>query len=169
MAKVFIVYDSETGNTEKMAKTVEQGAKESNVDVVLEKVDDAAMSDLEWAYGIIIGSPNYFGNMSAKMKKFIDETVGLYMEGKLKRKVGAAFVSAAGTGTGAETTALTLITAMMGHEMIIVSAPGREQGWPGTFGVIADGLGFEGSPDEKMLNNCKNLGKRVTEIADKLI
>lgn len=168
MAKILIVYDSSTGNTEKMAKAVEQGGIKADADVRLKKVDKAELSDLEWADGIIFGSPTYFGGMSARMKKFIDSTTGLWEKGKLKNKVGAAFTSADCTGTGAEITALSLITAMFIHEMVIVSAPGREPGWPGAYGVIADGVITIGSPNEKMLDNCKRLGKRVADVAKKL-
>jgi len=168
MAKILVVYDSRTGNTEKMAQAVEQGAREAGANVRLKKVTEARLTDLEWAEGIILGSPDYFGSMSARMKGFIDKTVGLWEKGKLKNKVGGVFVSADGTGTGAEATTLSLITAMFGYEMVIVSAPGRGPGWPGTYGVIADNLAAVGSPNEKMLDNCNRLGKRVADVTKKL-
>ena len=168
MAKVLIVYDSRSGNTEKMAKAVEQGAREAGASVRLLTVNEARLSDLEWADGVIFGSPTYFGAMSARMKGFIDKSAGLWAKGKLQNKVGAAFTSADGTGTGAEMTALSLITAMFGYEWLIVSAPGRGSGWPGTYGVIADGLAAIGPPDEEMLDNCKRLGERVAGVAKKM-
>ena len=168
MGNVLIVYDSRTGHTEQMAKAVEQGANQAGASVRLKKVTDARISDLEWAEGIILGSPNYFGSMSGRMKGFIDKTAGIWSKGKLQGKVGAVFVSADGSGTGAEITALSLLTAMFIHEMIIVSAPGREPGWPGTYGAIADSLGGIGDPDQQMIDNCQRLGQRVAEIASKL-
>ena len=168
MAKVLIVYDSRSGNTEKMAKAVEQGAREAGASVRVQKVNDTRLGDLEWADGVILGSPTYFGGMSARMKGFIDKSIGLYMKGKLRNRAGAAFASADGTGTGAETTALSLLTAMIQHEMLIVSAPGRGPGWPGTYGVLADGLVDIKSPDETMLDNCRRLGERVAVVAEKL-
>lgn len=168
MAKVLIVYDSRSGNTEKMAKAVEQGARGGGANVRLMMVKEARLSDLEWADGVILGSPTYFGNMSARMKQFIDRSVGLFAKGKLQIKVGAAFTSADGTGTGAEMAALSLISALVQYESVIVSAPGRDEGWPGTYGVIADNLYSIGSLDEKMLDNCRRLGDRVAEVAKKL-
>ena len=169
MAKVLIVYDSRSGNTEKMAKAVEQGAREAGANVRLLMVNEARLSDLEWADGIILGSPTYFGAMTARMKGFIDKSAGLFAKGRLQNKVGAAFTSAAGAGTGAEMTALSMITALIQYEAIIVSAPGRDLEWPGTYGVIADGLVDIESPDEKMLDNCKRLGERVADVAEKLV
>ena len=49
IAKVLIVYDSRTGKTEKMAKAVEQGAREAEANVRIKKVNEARLSDLEWA------------------------------------------------------------------------------------------------------------------------
>ena len=168
MAKIAIIYDSRTGNTEQMAKAVEQGASAAGANVRLKKVTEASLSDLEWADGIILGSPDYFSNMSAKMKEFVDKSVALYAKGVLKGKVGAVFASAAGIGTGVEITTLTLVTAMVGHGMLIVSAPGRQEGWSGTLGVIADNLEAIGQPDKTMLDNCERLGKAVADVAAKL-
>lgn len=167
MAKVLIVYDSLTGNTERMAKAVEQGAREADADVRLKKADETELSDLEWADGIVVGSPTHFGTMSQKTNAFL-VTRSAKLLNKLENKVGAAFTSSDGTGTGAEATTLSLITAMIGHEMVIVSAPRREPGWPGTYGVIADNLAAIGPPDEKALDTCKRLGKRVADVAKKL-
>jgi NAD(P)H dehydrogenase (quinone) len=168
VAKVLVVYDSRTGNTERMARAIKEGAEGIGVDVELKKVDDTKLSDLEAADGIILGSPTYFGSMSAKMKGLVDRSAGLFAKGRLKNKVGAAFTSADCTGSGAETTLLSLIAALIQYEAIIVSAPGREAGWPGTYGVIADDLYAIGSPNEKMLDSCKELGKRVADTVKKL-
>jgi NAD(P)H dehydrogenase (quinone) len=55
------------GNTEKMALAVAEGAnKVSGVEVAVKKVDQTSLEDLLNADGIIIGSPTYYGQMSAK-------------------------------------------------------------------------------------------------------
>lgn len=38
MPKIFIVYYSNTGNTEKMAESIEKGAKEEGIDVIRKQV-----------------------------------------------------------------------------------------------------------------------------------
>ncbi len=43
---------------------------------------------------IIMGSPTYFGNVSAQMKAFMDATGGLWFHGKLAGRKFAAFTSA---------------------------------------------------------------------------
>ena len=47
MVKVLVVYDSGTGNTEKMAFAVADGAKQiSGIEVVVKNVDQTSVEDL---------------------------------------------------------------------------------------------------------------------------
>jgi NAD(P)H dehydrogenase (quinone) len=69
MAKILVVYDSKTGNTEKMAFAVAEGAKQvKGVKAKIKKVDQTTFQDLLNADGIIMGSPTYYGQMSAKLR-----------------------------------------------------------------------------------------------------
>src|SRR4030042_6121059 len=118
MTRILIVYDSKSGNTGRMAHAVAEGARNvKNVDVDVKKVDQTSLDDLVCADGIAFGSPTYFGEMSGKLKTFIDESVKVY--GKLEGKVGAAFTSSGGTASGAETTLLSIVQAMLVHGMIV--------------------------------------------------
>lgn len=157
MIKILVVYDSKTGNTEKMAFAVAEGVKQtSGVDVVVKKVDKTSLEDLLRADGIIMGSPTYYGQMSAKLKALIDKSVEIH--GKLEGKVGAAFTSSAGTATGAETTLLSILQAMLIHGMIVQGRSDSKH-----YGAAA-----VESPDEKELETCKELGKRVADLVLKL-
>ena len=157
MVKVLVVYDSKTGNTEKMAFAVAEGAKQiGNVEVVVKKVEQTSLDDLLNADGIIMGSPTYYGQMSAKLKVLIDESVKIH--GKLEGKVGAAFTSSGGTATGAETTILSIIQAMLVHGMIVQGRANEKH-----YGAAA-----VGSPSQKDLEQCKTLGKRVASLVVKL-
>jgi NAD(P)H dehydrogenase (quinone) len=57
------------------------------------------------------------GKCPPKLKALIDESVKIH--GKLEGKVGAAFTSSGGTATGAETTLLSIMQAMLVHGMIV--------------------------------------------------
>lgn len=47
MATVLVVYDSETGNTEKAARLVAEGVKEvERIECILKRVDDVSLDDL---------------------------------------------------------------------------------------------------------------------------
>jgi len=157
VAKILIVYDSRTGNTEKMAFAVAEGAKQiSRVEVIVKKVDQTSLEDLQKADGIIMGSPTYYGQMSAKLKAFIDKSVKIH--GKLEGKVGAAFTSSGGTATGAETTLLSILQAMLIHGMIVQGCADDKH-----YGAAA-----VGSPHKKELEYCRELGKRVAGLVAKL-
>lgn len=154
MTRVTVIYDSRTGNTEKMALAVADGAgMVKGTDVVVLKVDKAKMSDLTGSDAIILGSPTYYGNMSGKMKSFIDRTNAIH--GKLRGKVGGAFTSSGGTACGAETTLLSMLEAMLIHGMVV----------QGRFDNKHYGPTAVESPDKKEAASCKELGKRVATLA----
>ena len=157
MKKILIVYDSKSGHTERMASAVAEGAKKvRSVEAAVKKVNQTTLDDLQSADGIIMGSPTYYGLMSAKLKSLIDKSVKIH--GKLEGKVGAAFTSSGGTASGAETTVLSILEAMLVHGMIV---QGRSSGKH--YGAAA-----VGSPEGKELENCRELGKRVATLVSKL-
>ncbi|MCS7369502.1 MAG: NAD(P)H-dependent oxidoreductase [archaeon GBS-70-058] len=157
MVKILIVYDSKTGNTEQMAYAIAEGAKQvEGVEVTVKRVDNTKLEDLLNADGIIIGSPTRYGQMSAKIKDLIERTIEIH--GKLEGKVGAAFTSSGGIGTGAETTLLSIIQAMLIHGMIIQGRSDDKH-----YGATA----FE-KPNEEELEVCRELGRRTAELTKKL-
>ena len=157
MTKILVVYDSKTGNTEKMAFAVAEGAKQiKGVKVIVKKVNKASIEDLLKSDGIIMGSPTYYGQMSSELKAFIDKSVKIH--GKLKGKVGAAFTSSGGTASGAETTLLSILQAMLVHGMIVQGRDDTEH-----YGAAA-----VGAPRKKDVESCKSLGKRVANLVEKL-
>ena len=156
--KILIVYDSRTGNTEKMAFAVAEGVKEMNgATAIVKKVDDTQLENLLEADGIIVGSPTYYGQMSSKIKELFDESVKIH--GKLTGKVGAAFTSAGGTATGAETTLLSILQAMLVHGMIIQGRADNKH-----YGVAC-----VNAPNEEVTKLCRELGKRTVELTTKIV
>jgi NAD(P)H dehydrogenase (quinone) len=153
--KVLIVYDSRSGNTEKMADAVSEGVIEEGVDVEVKRVEDASVDELPGIDGLILGSPVYYGLPTAKMKGFIDDSVKYH--GKLDGKVGGAFASSGGTHTGAETTVMALNEALFIHGMVI----------QGTSGSNHYGAASVGAPDDKDIENCRKLGSRVANLVKK--
>jgi len=157
MARILIVYDSKTGNTEKMALAVAEGAKQvKKVKVTVKKVDKTSVEDLCNSDGIIIGSPTYYGQMSGKLKTFIDQSVKIH--GKLEGKVGAAFTSSGGTASGAETTLISILQAMLVHGMIIQGRAEHKH-----YGAAATD-----PPTGKDIEHCKELGKRIASLVTRL-
>jgi len=157
MATVLVVYDSETGNTEKAARLVAEGVKEvEGIECILKRVDDVSLDDLLKSDGIIIGSPTYYGLMSAKIKRLLDESVKVH--GKLEGKVGAAFTSSGGPASGAETTILSILEAFLIHGMIIQGNPHNQH----------YGLAVVGAPDAKEADRCRKFGTRIAKLVSRL-
>ncbi len=153
---ILIVYYSKTGNTEKMALAIAEGAKEAGVDVIVKKANETANDDLLKADGIIVGSPTYYGQMASEVKAVFDESVKIH--GKLEGKVGAAFTSSGGTACGAETTILSILGAMLVHGMII----------QGRADIQHYGSAAVGDPKKQDEEKCKRSGKRVADLVLKL-
>jgi len=101
MAKILIVYHSQTGHTAKMAEAVAEGAAAiEGVTVIMKQAAEATAEDLLWADGVAIGSPENFGYLSGMIKDFFDRTF-YAVEGRVFRKPYVVFISAGNDGTGA--------------------------------------------------------------------
>jgi multimeric flavodoxin WrbA len=75
MADILIIFHSQTGNTEKLARAIAQGVEETtNVRAVLKRAADTVAQDLKNCSAIIICSPEYFGYMAGAVKDFFDRT-----------------------------------------------------------------------------------------------
>ena len=158
MVKILIVFYSTSGNTEKMAHAVAEGAKQvEGATVEIKKAGETKLEDLLNADGIIMGSPTYYGLMAAQLKTLLDESVKVH--GKLQGKVGAAFASAGGYATGAETTLLSILQAMLVHGMIIQGRSDNKH-----YGATA-----RGAPKDEEMEDCRHLGRKVATLATKLL
>jgi len=154
--KVLIVYDSRTGNTEKMAKAVAEGVDAEGVGVEVKKVDEASVDELPEFDGLILGSPVYYGLPSGKLKDFIDASVKYH--GKLEGKVGAAFASSGGTHSGAESAIIAMIEALLIHGMVVQGTSGRNH----------YGAASVGAPEDADIETCRKLGQKVANLVEKL-
>lgn len=156
MPKALVVYDSKTGNTEKMARAIGEGLQGAGVNTEVKKVDNTALGDLIAADAVVLGSPTQFCTMSDKMKALIDKSIEIYPD-KLQNKIGAAFTSSGVVAGGNETTLLSLIQAMLMHRMVII---GHQSG---SFGAVS-----VGEPNEKCLADCIKFGKRIAGFTGRL-
>lgn len=159
--KILVTYHSLSGNTERMAEAVMTGAKSvSGTQVVLKRVGQVTAEDLFSADAVVVGSPVYWSNMSGEVKAFFDNwqfKFGVFPEFKMKNKVGAAFATGGQISGGKEITMLTILAAMLGNQMIVVSGGGA-------FGASATTEGASQGIDDNELAEAKNLGRRVAEV-----
>jgi multimeric flavodoxin WrbA len=75
MADILIIFHSQTGNTEKLARAVAQGVDgTTNARAVLERAAQTVAQDLKDCSAVVICSPEYFGYMAGAVKDFFDRT-----------------------------------------------------------------------------------------------
>src|SRR5690349_13233937 len=160
--KVLVTYHSLSGNTERMAEAVVEGAKGiPGTAVVMKRVGQVTADDLFSSDAIVVGSPVYWTNMSGEVKAFFDNwqfKFGVFREFMMKNKIGAAFATGGQLSSGKEVTMLTILGAMLGNQMIVVSGGGA-------FGAYATTEGDSPGIDKKELADAQTLGRRVAEVA----
>ncbi|HVO67772.1 MAG TPA: flavodoxin domain-containing protein [Syntrophales bacterium] len=101
MSKILIIYHSQTGNTERMARAVAEGAEMiESTEVVLKRAQDTNLDDLLSSDGLAVGTPENFGYMSGMVKDFFDRTF-YPAQDQVFRKPYVVFISAGNDGTGA--------------------------------------------------------------------
>jgi NAD(P)H dehydrogenase (quinone) len=197
MSKVLVLYYSSYGHIEKMAEAVAQGARDAGAEVAVKRVPElvpeeiarkshfkldqaapiATVEELPNYDAIIIGVPTRFGNMPAQMKNFLDQTGGLWAQGKLVGKVGSVFTSSATQHGGQESTILATHIVLLHQGMVIVGLPYSFQGQmlltevtggsPYGASTIAGGDGSR-QPSENELAGAFFQGRHVAQIAAKL-
>jgi NAD(P)H dehydrogenase (quinone) len=198
MAKVLVLYYSMYGHIETMANAVAEGARgvagtqvdikrvpeimpEDVVKAAGAKLDQAApiadVSDLPEYDAIIFGVPTRFGNMSAQMRNFFDQTGGLWAKGALIGKIGSVFASTGTQHGGQETTITSTHTTLLHHGMVIVGVPYSCAGLTNMDEITGGSpygastlAGADGSrqPSENELEIARFQGKHVAELAAKL-
>ena len=136
----------------------------------------ATVNDLVDYDAIIFGTGTRFGNMTAQMRNFWDQTGSLWMKGTLVGKVASGFTST-GTGGGNESTIISMLSTLLHHGMIYVGLPYAcpelsdiselKGGSPWGAATIA---GPDGSrqPSAKELAQARFQGSHVATIAKKL-
>jgi len=116
--------------------------------------------------GVIIGTPVYFGCMTAQCKALLDRCVVFRRNGWLLRdKVGGVLAVGGVRHGGQELTLQAVRAAMLCHDMICVG-----DGQPsGHFGAALYSGGEGGvETDETGLETARNLGRRLAEVALKV-
>jgi len=167
--RILVVYYSLTGNTEKMAEAVAEGARSvPGATVMTRRVEDVTREDLLAADGIVLGSPVYYANMAGPMKSFIDDW-GLRFNVYLGDKVGGAFATGGEQTGGQQHVVVSLLLAMMNNGMIIVGPVHRQGNIRfGTFGASAQTSPPDAGIGDSELGEARKLGKRVASVARRL-
>ena len=123
--------------------------------------DDAVpiLRKLVEADAMIVGSPVYFGGVTAQLKALIDRSAIPYQRSELRDKIGGAISCGGGAHGGQEMTVNQIIMFFLMHDMIVAGSG------EGVFGAmaVADGKG-EIARDEEGLSSARGLARRIAEM-----
>jgi flavorubredoxin len=141
MPTFLILYYSRTGNTERMANSIAEGAK-SVQGVEVEVKYNETSENLEKYDAIVIGTPTYHHDMTIDIKNLLEEAA--MKKVNLKGKVGAVFGSFGWSGEAPQ-----LVYEIMRNkfELNIEEQP----------------LRIKYTPDGAGLERCKDLGRRIAK------
>lgn len=197
MTKVLVLYYSSWGHIETMANAAAEGARSAGAETIVKRVPELVPEEVAKSSGykldqpapvaepseladydaVIFATPTRFGMMAAQMKNFLDQTGGLWAQGRLVGKVGSVIASSATQHGGQESTILNFHTVLLHQGMVIVGLPYAFQGQTGLdeikggspYGAstIAGGDGSR-QPSAVELEAARYQGRHVSEIAGKL-
>jgi multimeric flavodoxin WrbA len=146
---------------------------------ITDDLDEVFLKMME-ADGIIIGTPTYWAGVTAQLKMLIDRSMALEAcDYALRNKVGGALTCAVGRNLGLETCLVDIHNWFIQQDMIVVSV-GPERVGGSAAGATA--IQVVGNVDMKLgrtpkealsavlkdeggMKTCRNLGRRVTEVA----
>ncbi len=143
MKKVLIIYHSQTGNTEAMAKAVAEGASAAGATVIMKKAVDANDKDLLDCDVVAFGTPNNFSYMAGMVKDFFDRAWPTVRD-KMADKPYAVFGSYGGGG----------MPAIESVEKICDNMSMKR---------LYDSIGIQRQPTEENLAACKELGGKIAQ------
>ena len=141
MKKLLVLYYSRSGNTEKMAKAVAEGAQ-SISDTVVELSYHVDASELKGFDAILFGAPTYRKEIPVDFKNLFEEAAAKGIS--LKGKIGAAFGSYGWSGE-APKQVIDILQTQFG--MQTPEPP-----------LLAKYI-----PDQATLDACRNLGQKIAE------
>ncbi|MCY0936754.1 NAD(P)H-dependent oxidoreductase [Streptomyces sp. H34-S4] len=146
MTNIAVIYYSSTGSTFKLAEAAADGAAKAGAEVRLLRIAEiapngeaagregsaghqdatrgipvATLADLEWADGILLGTPVHFGLAAPQLMHFINSTSRLSIEGKLLNKAVSAFAAGSAAHGGQVSAILALHNAITHWGSVIVS------------------------------------------------
>lgn len=197
MTKILVLYYSSYGHIETMAHALAEGARGAGAQADVKRVPELVPEEVARSSGykldqtapvaepaelagydaIVVGTGTRYGRITSQMANFWDQTGGLWAQGELIGKVGAAFTSTGTQHGGQETTLMAIHTMLLHHGMVIAGLPYSFQGQSKMDEIVGGSpygattiAGGDGSrqPSETDLDGARYLGRRVAEIAGKL-
>ncbi|MFC0155135.1 flavodoxin family protein [Xanthomonas dyei] len=179
---VCIIYDSGTGHTKKQAEAIAEGVL--SVPGTEARLLAVADGPIDWealaaSDAIVFGSPTYNGTISARFKKFMeDSTRTAWVPQTWRNKIAAGFTNSGSMHGDKLNSLVTLALFAAQHGMVWVGLdlfPGKSDdelnrvgGWLGAMAFSKD-ESPDLSPIRSDLDTARHLGKRVAELTQQFV
>lgn len=166
MAKILVLYHSNTGRTETMANFVALGVEQiPGHKVHLRSIENATEEDILWSDALAVGTPTNLGAVSWKMKKFWDD-ISTNLWGKTDGKIATVFSASAGYGGGNEIACLNMLTILINFGFLVFGVTDyAAPDFSPHYGAIS-ATNPEGAAEKA---SCILLGKRLAQWASTYI
>jgi len=115
--------------------------------------------------GLVVGSPVYFGTMSALCKAFLDRCMAFRKGFALQNKIAGALAVGGSRNGGQELTVQSIHTALMGQDVIIVGTGQPSVRIGATLWNQDDSI----EADEFGVGTAKDLGRRIAVVSAAIV
>jgi flavodoxin len=153
MVKVIVVFESNYGNTKRVAETIVEGMKDvGEIEASVRELKEVDRNEILEYDAVLLGSPNHMGGPTRGIKGFIDKLGELRLEGKMF----AVFDTYMGKDFGKAVKKM--------EKRINEKVPGLKQI---SAGLSVKVQGMKGPIVEGELPKCKEFGKNVAALLKK--
>lgn len=178
---LLVLYDSRHGAVAQLAEQIANGSESAGLTALLRCVgaDDQAhqprhpvvsLTELANCRALALGSPVRFGQMTAAMKAFWEQSSSIWLKGQLIDKPAAVFTSSSSLHGGQEACLLGMMVPLLHHGMLVLGQPYDE---PALHHTQSGGTPYGPShvhrqPDSTLtvdeITLCQALGARLARL-----
>lgn len=163
--RILVTYYSQTGNTEKLAQAIGEGAKTvQGVEVTVQKMADVKDQGLATFDGVIVGTPVHWANLSTESRRFLDRLGGGLAATKVwgEGRTAGVFCTGGAVSSGKEMARLSMISSLMEMRFVVVGGVDAE-GF-GTLGPQATTGPADPGMSDKELDEGRAFGTRFARV-----
>jgi NAD(P)H dehydrogenase (quinone) len=166
--RILVAYHSDTGNTEKLAQAVRDGAASvAGVTVSLRKTAEFKPEEIVQYDGVAVGTPVHWSNMSTETRGFLDRIGGALWKAKANGdgRTAGVFCTGGSPAMGKDQARLSILSALMVMRYTVIG--GVDADGFGTLGPEATTGPADPGVSEKELGDARRFGERFARFTSR--
>jgi NAD(P)H dehydrogenase (quinone) len=163
--RILVAYHSETGNTEKLAQAIRNGAASvAGVEVTLRKTTEVKDEGIVQYDGILVGTPVHWSNLAAETKRFLDRVGATLWKAKTTGdgRTAGAFCTGGGVAMGKDVAPISILSAFLTMRFMVIG--GVDTDGFGTLGPEATTGSADPGVSEKEQEEARRFGERFARL-----